>query len=213
MTASPSPRAGAERSVLADLGTGAAVVVVLGVLGGAGGFVWHLVAPRTEYVVTDGGRLFAEQIPQAPIAADGWFAIIALVAGIATGSLVQTFCYRRMLGAVLGLGVGAVLAAVVMWRVGHWFGVADYAAAVASASDGTKVLAPLDVRAKGVLTLWPLAATLTVFLGRFIEEVQRLLSRPRPRAAPAPPQELPPIRQEGNHTSSYPYANPADSES
>lgn len=207
MTAYPAPTVG--RAALAHLVTGVLVVLALGLLGAGGGLLWHLLAPRTRYIVQDGTPLFAEPLPQTPVAADGWFAVIALVAGVLTGTLLQTVCYRWMLGGVLGLAIGSVLAAFTMWQVGHLFGAAAFADALANARDGTELLAPLDVHARGVLTLWPLAATLTVFLGRLIEEVQRMFTRPKPYAPPPPPQELPPIREEGDHTSSYPYAGPA----
>lgn len=208
-TRTDGERRGVGRAVAAHAGVAVLVIAALAVLGAGAGFLWHLVAPRAEYVLKDGARAFTESVPTEPIAADGWFALIALAAGVLTGSLAQGVFHRRLLGAVVGLAVGGALAALVAWQVGHWFGAAEYQEAIRSARDGTKVLAPLDVRAKGVLTLWPLAATLTVFLGMLIEELQRLLTRPREPGAPPPPRELPPIREEGNHTSSYPYAGPA----
>lgn len=204
-----SEREPAGRRVHGHVG---ALLLVLGVLivaGGLAGVLWHLIAPRTEYVFRDGIGYFTEPVPTAPIAADGWFAVIALAAGVLSGSLAQGFLHKRIVGAVIGLGIGTVFASLIAWQVGHWFGTAEFEQAVESVRDGTKLLAPLDVRAKGILTLWPLAAMLTIFLGVFIDEVQRRFARGHERSAPPPPQELPPIREAGNHTSSYPYAGPA----
>lgn len=201
----------AGQRVRANVG---ALLLVLGVLIAAGavaGLVWHLVAPRTEYVFRDGVAQFTQTVPSTPVAADGWFAVIALVAGVLSGSLTQALLHRRIVGAVIGLALGTVFASLITWQVGHWFGSAEFEQAVRTAENATTVLAPLDVRAKGVLTLWPLAAMLTIFLGTFIDEMQRRFGRAheRERAAPPPPQELPPIREAGNHTSSYPYGGAA----
>ncbi|MBO0891682.1 MAG: hypothetical protein J2P14_12250 [Acidothermales bacterium] len=188
-----------------------AIVAGLAVAGGLGGVVWHLVAPRTELVYDDGVANFVGPVPSAPIAADGWFSVIALLAGIASGSLTQAFLHRRMPGALVGLAVGAALASFVMWRVGHWFGAAAYATAVHHVADGAHLYAPLDVRAKGVLLLWPLAATLTVFIAAVTESIQQRSARGHGETAPpAPRPDLPPIREEGDHTSSYPYAGPGE---
>lgn len=198
---------GTARLVGSHLVAALIVVGVLAVLGALAGLLWHVIAPRTEFQFNEGVGLYTEPVPGAPIAADGWFAVIALVAGILSGSACHAVFHRRILGAVVGLAVGATVASIVAWQVGHWFGAAEYDAAVAVVRDGKRLLAPLDLRAKGVLTLWPLAATLTVFLGVLIEEVQRRLTRSR-STAPPPRPELPPIREAGDHTSAYPYTGP-----
>lgn len=204
----PTPR---RRIVVGQVVTALAMVVALALLGALGGVVWHLVAPRTELVFSGGVANFVGPVPSAPIAADGWFAVIALVAGIATGSLTQALLHDRMPGALVGAAVGAMLASLVMWRVGHWFGAAAYAAAVHHVANGTQLYAPLDVRAKGVLLLWPLAATLTIFIAAVAESFQQRSARGRSeQAQPGPRPDLPPIREEGDHTSSYPYTGPGD---
>lgn len=198
------------RVVAVQVVTAVLMVVALAVVGGLGGVVWHLVAPRTELVFDDGVANFVGPAPAQPVAADGWFAVIALVAGIVTGTLTQAFLHHRMPGAVVGLALGGTLASLAMWRVGHWFGAAAYTAAVHHVANGAHLYAPLNVRATGVLLLWPLAATLTVFIAAVTESFQNR-SRTRPEAAPpAPRPELPPIREDGDHTSSYPYAAPGE---
>lgn len=204
----PTPRG---RLVAGQVVAALVTVLALAVLGAVGGVVWHLIAPRTELVFSGGVANFVGPSPAQPVAADGWFAVLALVAGIVTGSLAQTFLRRWMPGAVVGLAVGATLASVVMWRVGHWFGAAAYAAAVHAVHDGEHLYAPLDIRAKGVLLLWPLAATLTVFIAAVTESFQHRSARGRAETPPPPPRpDLPPIRDEGEHTSSYPYTGPGE---
>jgi hypothetical protein len=207
-THGPTPRG---RVVAGQMVTALVLVVVLTVLGGVGGVIWHLIAPRTELIFSDGVVNFVGPAPAQPVAADGWFAVIALVAGIVTGSLTQAFLHHRMPGAVVGLAVGATVASLAMWRVGHWFGAAAYASAVHTATNGEHLFAPLNVRATGVLLLWPLAATLTIFIAAVTESFQNRSSRTRAETAPpAPRPELPPIREDGDHTSSYPYAGPGE---
>ncbi|HEX6445961.1 MAG TPA: hypothetical protein VF053_12790 [Streptosporangiales bacterium] len=204
----PTPRG---RTVAVQVLTAVVMVVALAVIGGVGGVLWHLIAPRTELVFSDGVANFVGPAPSQPVAADGWFAVIALVAGIVTGSLTQAFLHHRMPGAVVGLAVGATVASLAMWKVGHWFGAAAYAAAVHHVANGEHLYAPLSVRATGVLLLWPLAATLTIFIAAVTESFQNRSSRTRAETAPpAPRPELPPIREDGDHTSSYPYAGPGE---
>lgn len=153
-------------------------LVVLGVLAG---LLWHAIAPRTPYVFHDHTGSYVRPVPTRPIAADGWFAVIALVAGIGCGSAVQGLFHDRLAAATVGLAIGGVAASLIAWQVGHWFGADAYEQAVRSVHDGQRLYAPLDVRAKGALTLWPLAATLTVFLGALVEELQQWTGRRRAR--------------------------------
>lgn len=181
----PESEASTVRIVGRHLLTGVMVFGVLAVLGVAAGAVWHLVAPRTELVVTDHVAYYVSPSPGAPVAADGWYAVIALVAGVCCGSLAHGLFHRRLVGASLGLAFGGVAGSLVAWKVGHWFGGAAYTQAVHTATDGTHLFAPLDLRALGVLVLWPLAATLTVFVGVAAEELQRRRERARARRARA----------------------------
>lgn len=157
------------------------VIGALAVLGVLAGLLWHAIAPRTPYVFNDHMGSYVRPVPSRPIAADGWFAVIALVAGIGCGSLAQGLFHGRLAAAAVGLAVGGVAASLIAWQVGHWFGAAAYEQAVRTVHDGARLYAPLDVRATGVLTLWPLAATLTVFLGALVEELQQWTTRRRAR--------------------------------
>lgn len=157
------------------------VIGALAVLGVFAGLLWHAIAPRTPYVFTDHSGSYVRPVPSRPIAADGWFAVIALVAGIGCGSAAQALFHDRLPAAAVGLALGGAAASLVAWQVGHWFGADAYEQAVRTVHDGQRLYAPLEVRAKGVLTLWPLAATLTVFLGALVEELQQWTGRRRAR--------------------------------
>lgn len=138
--------------------------LVTAAVGLPAGLVWWLVAPRAALIVTAGGGVFPHQPEnKAYIAADGWFAVVALVAGVLTGALVWARWRRGGVEAVAGLTAGGLLGALVAFAVGKLLGSVDVAARAAEAGVGAVIQAPLDVRAYGVLCLWPIAAV-TVFL-------------------------------------------------
>lgn len=141
--------------------TGAVVVVGLLVVGAALGVLWDLIAPTVPLVVEENGDVvFADvSVPQEFIGADGWFAVIAAVAGLVTGVVVWWRLRRQPFGALVGTAVGGVLASVMMWRVGVFLGPAE----LPSASDpdlvaGDTLEAPRRLGAKGLLALWPAVA-------------------------------------------------------
>lgn len=127
------------------------------------GLVWWLVAPRGALIVTASGVFPYQSENKAYIAADGWFAVVALVTGVLTGALVWARWRRRGVEAVAGLSAGGLLGALVALAIGKLLGAEDVAARAAEAGVGAVIQAPLDVRAYGVLCLWPISAV-TVFL-------------------------------------------------
>ncbi|MGH3097018.1 MAG: hypothetical protein ACRDMV_13600 [Streptosporangiales bacterium] len=180
MTDHPAP-ASRARAVRDRVVVALVLIAALAVLGVLAGLLWHAIAPRTPYVFTDHAGSYVRPVPSRPIAADGWFAVIALVAGIGCGSVAQGLFHDRLTAAAVGLAIGGVAASLIAWQVGHWFGAEAYEQAVRTVHDGERLYAPLDVKALGVLTLWPLAATLTVFLGALMEELQQWSGRRRTR--------------------------------
>jgi hypothetical protein len=146
---------------LREVRTGAVVVVGLLLVGAGLGVLWHLIAPTVPLVVDENGELaFVDvSVPQEFIGSDGWFAVIAALAGLVTGIVVWGRARRQPFGALLGMAVGGVLASVVMWRVGVYLGPPE----LPSASDpnlavGDMIEAPRRLGAKGLLALWPAVA-------------------------------------------------------
>ncbi|WP_203876795.1 hypothetical protein [Planobispora takensis] len=136
----------------------AVTVLVLAVLGAAAGVLWSLLAPRPPYVVTDRGPLLADPSTQALIAADGWFALVTGVLGLACGAVGHRLS-RRTHPAVmpLALTAGGLLAAC----LALWVGGAVSIGAVTVAAAGVQVPVvpgPLRLTAQGVLVAWPLFA-------------------------------------------------------
>lgn len=134
----------------------AMTVGVLAALGVVAGLTWSWVAPRAPYLPTDRGLILADPTTQALIAADGWFAIITGVLGLACGMLAWWRGRETGLAVVLGLAAGGVLASFVTYWVGIRFTVG--AATVAAAAPGLDVVGGLDLTTQSVLVSWPFMA-------------------------------------------------------
>lgn len=154
---SPGATTGARR------GDGRAVVVALGVtalltvLGAPLGLLWAWLAPATPVRQTPDGAVYAVPQPEQPIAADGWFSLLALGFGVLSAVALWVLLRRRrgpagLLGATLG-GLGA---AVVAWQVGRRIGLATFQRLVDTAPPGTDFTKPADLRAGGVDWFGPL---------------------------------------------------------
>jgi hypothetical protein len=164
----PQPRRGGSKALRAVL---AAVAVCLS-LGLLLGVAWWLVAPTPLVVVRDGAAFLANPESSAFIAADGWFAVLGILAGLLSADLVFRPYRQRGVAALIA---GGVLASVVAWRLGHLLGPDELAARAGAAADGMTIEGPLQLRALGVLLAWPIAAV-SVFLSLLVG------FEPRPRA-------------------------------
>lgn len=157
-------------------------------LGAPVGLLWSAVAPRPDAVPAAGGGLdYADGETKDFIAGDASLFLLCLAAGVLAGVVVWRVGRRHALGAVLGLVVGAGLAAWVASRTGVLG--EDRGAVLAAARTGqltgTADL-PLQLRARSVLLGWPAAAalTFTVLALRRPAEV----GEPPADLAPAPPE-------------------------
>lgn len=133
-------------------------VLVLGLLGVAAGVLWSYLAPRPPYVVTGQGPTLADPSTQALIAADGWFAVVTGVLGLACGAVGYSLSRRgRPLAAVLGLAGGGLLGGYLALLVGRAVNLG--ATTVAASGPVVSVVpGPLDLTARGVLYAWPTLA-------------------------------------------------------
>ncbi|MCM2576486.1 hypothetical protein [Streptomyces meridianus] len=164
---SPPPRQGAdgERTGAAKVRQAALVTVLVALSGAVLGALWLWLAPHV-LLVSDGKAVyFKNSEGEEAIGADGVFVLLALGFGVLSGALV--FLVRRSGGIpiVVGLALGGLLGAVLAWRLGGWFGPAgDVAQHARRVGKGVVFDAPLQLRAKGALLVWPVAA-LAVHLG------------------------------------------------
>lgn len=126
------------------------------------GLVWWLVTPLARLEKRGDGVFAVGLREEAAVAADGWFAVSAVVAGAVTAVLVAIMVRRRLAG-LAGLAVGGVLGSVLAWRFGALLGPPSVEASAAAVRVGTRFDAPLDLSAMGVLLAWPMAATVVYF--------------------------------------------------
>lgn len=123
------------------------VAVVVAALGVPLGLLWSALAPDVPLEVTERGPVFAEPQPEQLIAADGWFAILAVPFGILVAAGVWLAGRRRLRGvpALAGLTVGAVGAGLLAWWVGRQIGRSGYRDTLAAAEVGADLARPPDL--------------------------------------------------------------------
>jgi len=128
------------------------------------GLVWWLVTPLPRIAKrADGLYRAGGEGNEAAIAADGWFAVLAVIAGVVTALVVFVMSRPARVPPLIGLAVGGLLGAVVAWRFGVLLGPGDINSTARGFEVGARFDGPLDVSALGVLLAWPLAAVITYF--------------------------------------------------
>jgi hypothetical protein len=138
-------------------------LLALVVAGAVTGLVWELVAPLPEFQLA-GERVLNPAVErETAVAADGWFAVVAAVAGILAAVLVFLRVRSTRISALAVLTVGGLLAAVVAWRVGVALGPDSVPEEAARVADGEFFNGPLRLSAVGVLFTWPLTSVITYF--------------------------------------------------
>ncbi len=166
----PAPSAPQEHEadgpgLRAELREAAIVTVGVAVVGLALGALWLWLAPRVP-LVSDASAVYLKDTEgEQAIGIDGTFALLGLAFGVVTGAAV--FLWRRRGGVplVVALALGGLLGGVLAWRFGIWLGPTQNVAAHAKeVGKGVVFDAPLELKAKGALLAWPLAA-LVVHLG------------------------------------------------
>jgi hypothetical protein len=128
------------------------------------GLVWWLLAPLPPVVKrADGLYRAGVEVNEASVAADGWFAVTALVAGIAVAVAVYLLTRPGRVVPLVALAVGGGLGAVVAWRTGALLGPGDLVSTAKGLAVGSHFSGPLDVSAYGVLLAWPMGAVIAYF--------------------------------------------------
>lgn len=143
--------------------TGAALVAV-GMLLLAGlvlGVCWVLIAPTVEGVVVEGGIALSELQSARIFDAEGVFAVTACLTGVAVPVVASRWLQRTGALAVLTLAVGGLVASIVAWRIGVWFGPEAVDPTAGQLAVGSAVALPLRLDTTSMLLLWPIA---TVFV-------------------------------------------------
>jgi hypothetical protein len=139
----------------------AAAGAVLGILGG---LLWSAVAPRAVFQVASRGVAYVvNPETHAFIAADGAYALIAVVGGALLGLAAYLLGVRRFGPLpVAGALIGATAAAFLAEWTGHQPGLAAFRHALLTDKAGVLLRQPLELGARGALAFWPLAAGIVI---------------------------------------------------
>jgi hypothetical protein len=132
------------------LAAGAIVTLVTALLGVPLGLLWTALAPSIPVIKVEGGAVAAQPQPEEFVAADGWFSLLGLGFGVLM-AIVVWLIVRRYRGPVglVAVGLGAIGASVVAWRVGRQIGLDAYHRLLESAPVGTAFDKPPDLRGGG----------------------------------------------------------------
>jgi hypothetical protein len=152
----PGARGSRRSAALEDLVAVLGVYVVLGVLGAVAW--WLLVDPALYTKAVDGGLGMGEGQLGKRFNADGWYAVIAGIGGLLSGTAVSWWRGRDpLLTSALVLG-GSLVAAGVMAVLGGWLGPPDPESAAAAVEVGDTVPMQLAVDATVCYLVWPVTA-------------------------------------------------------
>ncbi len=151
------PRTTPRRAALTDTAVVLTSLLVLGLLCGV--LWWLLVHPAEFTKVRAGGAMNEVQLGRR-FDADGWYAVLAFVAGLPAGAALTWWRSRDPLLTSGLLLVGAALAAAAMALTGHLLGPGDPTAALAVSKDGAMVPMRLAVAARTAYLAWPIGVLL-----------------------------------------------------
>jgi len=146
---------------MGTLRTWAVTTAIIAFLGVPAGLLWAEISPKVTYIVIRGQAVLADPEGQAPIATDGRFALIAVIAGLACGIAAYLAGGRdNDLPLLFGLAAGGLAASLLAWRLGHHIGLDGFQRAVRRAPDGRLVTGAAQLRATGIVVFWPVLSVL-----------------------------------------------------
>lgn len=154
------------RPALVQLGL---VVLLLALVGVVSGVVWQWLWTAPDGAVVDGAWVAQDEANlRGVFSGTGWYVIVASIAGLVGGGLAALFLDRVPLATLLGVAVGSVLGAFLMFRVGVALGPGDPVAAATSAGADAVIPGVLDVSGSSPFIAMPagaLVALAMVFIG------------------------------------------------
>jgi len=149
-------RQSSARGPLADVGIVLGAFVVLGLVCGV---AWWLLVDLAEFSgARSGGASMGELELGKRFNADGWYAVLGMVAGFLAGVLLTWWRSRDSLLTTLLLLPGARLAAATTALVGGLLGPGEPATTGTVLAPGETVPVALTVTADVVYLMWPVAA-------------------------------------------------------
>ncbi|MFF7243805.1 hypothetical protein ACFZBU_07900 [Embleya sp. NPDC008237] len=142
----------------------AIVVAACLVVGAIVGVVWEQVTPRVPLLATKEGVFQTSPETETSIALDGWFAVCGVVAGIVLAPPAFWRFRRQGVATALALTVGGLAGSYLAFKIGVRLGPDGIMEQVKRIGLGKRFDQPLELKAKGVLLLWPIAS-MVIFLG------------------------------------------------
>ncbi|GHJ38247.1 hypothetical protein Sm713_38560 [Streptomyces sp. TS71-3] len=139
----------------------AVTTVVLAVCGVLLGLLWVWLAPHVPLIADAQAVYLKDSEGEQAVGVDGVFTLLAIGFGVLSAPAV--FLARRHGGVpvVVALALGGLLGGLIAWRLGIWLGPAqDVTAHARQVGKGVTFDAPLELKAKGALLAWPVAAIL-----------------------------------------------------
>ncbi len=148
-----------EPGMKREIGQAAVVAAAVAVSGVLLGLLWLWLAPRVPLIADKQAVYLKDTEGEQAIGVDGTFTLLGLAFGFLSALVVFLVRRRGGIPLVVGLAAGALLGAVLAWKVGVWLGPdTDVVAHAKSVGRGVVFDAPMELNAKGVLLAWPVAA-------------------------------------------------------
>ena len=120
--------------------------------------VWWRLTPLAEYTRTADNASMGEQELARQVNADGWFFVIAGVAGLLSGLVLHLWRKRDPVLMVVLVALGGLLSAWIMAQVGLALGQDDPAKTLPEAAVGDRIPLQLKVQATGIYVTWAVGA-------------------------------------------------------
>ncbi|MGY2703994.1 hypothetical protein [Nocardioides sp. HB32] len=144
-------------------------VIVLAVTGALAGVVWEWVWTAPIGVVVDHKWVALDEASlRGQFSATGLYVVVGSVAGLVGGALVALFLDRVPIATLIGVTVGSLLGAALMYRVGVLLGPSDPTKVALSQKQGAHLPAQLSISGGSPWVALPAAALVAlalVFIG------------------------------------------------
>ena len=160
------PRRPARRPFRRTVLVAVSVLAAMAVAGAPLGLLWSWLAPTVPVInAGQNGIVVNDPSPEEYIAADGWFTLIGFGFGLLAAVLIWLVLRRdRGPGLLLGVALGGLAAALVMWQVGRLVGLSSWNDWQGSSTAGQTFDRPPDLHARGALLVIAFAAVIVTTL-------------------------------------------------
>lgn len=159
--------------VRADLRSSGVLVAVVALAGLPAGLLWWLLAPRTDFRVTEDGPVpVGRPSMELAVADDAVFVLVVAGLGLLAGAAAWAVRRRRGVATTAALATGAGLAAALAWQLGELLGAGPSRAELAEV--GRVVTTPVSLDALPALAVAPFCAVLAYLVGALVARTDDL---------------------------------------